>query len=182
MTGQGSSRQVACARKCSVKHMVRACSTNQHVLRLSIGSLVLITATCWAPGCPSELFGQGGGGTLWVGWGSNQWKKESKKRATKDISSVCVCNEMRVKTKFGVRKGRRMKHGHRHKKENRKEDVVTTSLFFCCQMIFKKGFYRFQIVIRWERYHSLFMRLFSQDGFWLNKKGIFCPYIVYVWF
>lgn len=63
MAGQRSSRLLACARKCSTKHMVRACSTNQPVLRLSMGSLALITSTSWAPGCPSELLGQGG----WVG-------------------------------------------------------------------------------------------------------------------
>lgn len=61
MVGHRSSRLRACARKVSVEHMVRACSTNQPILRLSIGSLALITSTHWAPGCPSKLLRQGGG-------------------------------------------------------------------------------------------------------------------------
>lgn len=82
--GRDPAGWVACARKCSVKHMVRACSTNQPVLRLSIGSLALITATCWAPGCPSELLGQRGGGSrLWGGWGAKQGKTEQNEGNTR---------------------------------------------------------------------------------------------------
>lgn len=97
MAGQRSSRLGARARKCSVKHMVRACSTNQPVLRLSIGSLALITATRWAPGCPSELLGQGGGGDCGLGEGQSK-EKQSKKRATKDKPHAFVLLGMRVKT------------------------------------------------------------------------------------
>lgn len=87
MTGQRSSRLLACARKCSMKHMVRACSTNQPVLRLSMGSLVLITSTSWAPGCPSELLGQG----VECGWGAKQGKTESKKREQQKTWPVFLC-------------------------------------------------------------------------------------------
>lgn len=75
MVGHGSSRLGARARKGSVEHMVRACSTNQPILRLSIGSLALITSTHWAPGCPSKLLRQRG----WAGEEAQQNKKIKKR-------------------------------------------------------------------------------------------------------
>lgn len=138
--GQRSSRLLACARKCSVKHMVRACSTNQPVLRLSMGSLALITATSWAPGCPSELLGQGGGGRLWLGWWVKQGITESKKRATKDISYVfCLVGDEGgdwwIWQKDGEDNDVRL---HSHKKVIEGEHAVNTDLIFCCTHMMKR--------------------------------------------
>lgn len=95
--GHRSSRLRARARKVSVEHMVRACSTNQPILRLSIGSLALITATHWAPGCPSKLLRQ-------RGWGleerhsktKNKKEEEGKQQKKKKHHFVASFNEMRV--------------------------------------------------------------------------------------
>lgn len=85
--GHRSSRLRACARKVSVEHMVRACSTNQPILRLSIGSLALITSTHWAPGCPSKLLRQRGGGL--EKRHSKTKNKRERGKAAKDKPPFC---------------------------------------------------------------------------------------------
>lgn len=139
MAGRRSSRLGACARKRSVKHMVRACSTNQPVLRLSIGSLALITATRWAPGCPSELLGQAVGGDCELGEGQSKEKQQAKRGQQKGI---------RVKTdELGeVMAGRWVEDNdvrlHRHKTIIGREHCF---VFICYTQMIKRIFTDFKL-------------------------------------
>lgn len=137
MAGQRSSRLVACARKCSVKHMVRACSTNQPVLRLSMGSLALITATSWAPGCPLELLGGG--------WVRGKARKSTEQKGDyKRHPMFWSCRRWVRSDQLGEQIAERWGEDndvrlHRHKNVIGREHAFNTGLFFYAVLQIWKG-------------------------------------------